>query len=604
MYPVAQLPVVRALRGETAWVDDLEVRGSEGSLLLEATSTPIFDETGTVEYAIAAFQDISDRKQAERALIENVRLEQEISDRKKAEAELERAKDAAEAANRAKSTFLANMSHELRTPLNAILGFSQLMNQDTNLSTEQKENLDIIHRSGEHLLTLINQVLDLSKVEAGRIALSETNFDFHYLLANVEDMFSLRAQDKGLQLHFNCANNVPQYIRTDEVKLRQVLINLIGNAIKFTDFGSVSVEISVDIPPEPPYKAETQTILSCAVRDTGVGMAADELEKLFKPFVQTTSGQKVQQGTGLGLTISRQFVRLMGGEITVISRGKIFTPGTPLRDFSEAGRSPRDKEETFSPSSSPSSPASGTTFKFDIPVSIAHQNDIENPTHSRHIVALAPNQPQYRILVVDDRDYNRQLLVKFLKPLGFAVQEATNGTNAIEILDSYSPHLIWMDMRMPIMDGYEATKRIKSTTKGQSTAIIALTASAWEEEKAVILSAGCDDFVRKPFHKGIIFDLMAKHLGVRYLYRQQEPYSYPTNVTVEPLELTNLLASMPKEWVIKFHKAALDADSELVTKILKEVPKSYTFELETLRNWVKKFQFEKILDLTEPFIGG
>lgn len=592
MYPVEQLPLVRSLLGEKARADDLELHYSERIVPLEVTSTPIFDEMGSVEYAIAAFQDISERKQAEKALIENVRLEQEIRDRKQAEAELEQAKDAAEAANRAKSTFLANMSHELRTPLNAILGFSQLMNQDANLSTEQKENLNIIHRSGEHLLTLINQVLDLSKVEAGRMALSETNFDLHHLLADVEDMFSLKAKDKGLELRFDCDIDVPQYIFTDEVKLRQVLINLISNAIKFTSYGSVSLEVKTQ---KAKGKSEAETQITCAsgfpqstaitfeVKDTGVGIVADELEKLFKPFVQTASGQKVQQGTGLGLTISRQFVRLMGGEITVISRGKAFTPGMPLREFLDD--------------------TTGTLFKFDIPVGIADAIAIENQTHSRHVVALDPNQPPYRILVADDRDYNRQLLVKLLKPLGFEVQEATNGTEALEIWDSYSPHLIWMDMRMPIMDGYEATKRIKSTTKGQATAIIALTASVWEEEKAVILSVGCDDFVRKPFHKEAIFDIMAKHLGVRYIYQEQELPFHPSNVTVERLNLTDLLATMSKEWVLNLHKAALDADSELVSQILEEVSESHALVCQTCQSWVNKFQFEKILDLTEPLVG-
>ena len=205
--------------------------------------------------------------------------------------------------------------------------------------------------------------------------------------------------------------------------------------------------------------------------------------------------------------------------------------------------------------------------------------------------------------MVDDREYNRQLLVKLLKPLGFEVQEASNGTEAIEMWDSYSPHLIWMDMRMPMMDGYEATKRIKSTTKGQATAVIALTASVWEEEKAVILSIGCDDFVRKPFHKETIFDIMAKHLGVSYIYQEQEPLSHPSHVTGEPLNLTDLLAAMPKNWLVKLHEAALDADSGLVFQILEEVPESYAFELETLRNWVKKFQFEKILNLTESCVS-
>jgi len=598
MYPVEQFPLVRSLRGEKAQADNLELHQSDRIVPLEATSTPIFDETGAVEYAIAAFQDISDRKQAEQALIENVRLEQEIAVRKKAEAELERAKDAAEAANRAKSRFLANMSHELRTPLNAILGFSQLMNQDANLSSEQKENLGIIHRSGEHLLTLINQVLELSKIEAGSTALSPTNFDLHYLLADVEDMFLLTAQDKGLQLRFDLAADVPQYICTDKLKLRQVLINLISNAIKFTKFGNVSIEVSRDVTdsndfvesPERLCEPETQVTITFKVKDTGFGIAADELEKLFQPFVQTASGQKVQQGTGLGLAISRQFIRLMGGEITVISGGKAFTPGTSLRN--QGGL-------TF-PSSSTSP---GTTFEFEITVGITDESKIEKQSPICRVVALAPNQPNYRILVVDDREYNRQLLVKLLKPLGFEVQEATNGAEAIEIWDSYSPHLIWMDMRMPIMDGYEATKRIKTTTKGQSTAIIALTASVWEEEKAVILSAGCDDFVRKPFHKEAIFEIMAKHLGVGYIYYQQEPLSSPSPATGEPLNLTDLLAVMSKKWIVKLHQAALDADSELVSQHLEEIPESHARELQTLRSWVNKFQFENILDLTEPLIG-
>ncbi len=226
IYPVEQFPVVRSLSGEKAQADDLELHHSDGSIFVESTSTPIFDETGNVEYAIAAFQDISDRKQAEITLIENVRLEQEISDRKKTEAELELAKEAAIAANLAKSTFLANMSHELRTPLNAILGFSQLMNQDKNLLNEQKENLTIIQHSGDHLLSLINQVLDFSKVESGRMNLSNNNFPIHQLLDDIEDMFALKANSQKLQLRFECAADVPKYICADEVKLRQVLINL------------------------------------------------------------------------------------------------------------------------------------------------------------------------------------------------------------------------------------------------------------------------------------------------------------------------------------------------------------------------------------------
>lgn len=251
-------------------------------------------------------------------------------------------------------------------------------------------------------------------------------------------------------------------------------------------------------------------------------------------------------------------------------------------------------------------PTEGTTFKFYIQVALADALVIDAQPPSR-VIALAPNQPEYRILMVDDNDYNRQLLVKLIKPLGFEVQEATNGQQAIEIWKSWSPHLIWMDMRMPVMDGYEATKHIKGTTKGQATVVIAITASVLEEKKAVILSAGCDDVVLKPFQKETIFDVIAKYLGVAYIYQDAAPLTQPYNVPIESLvesfNLSGVLAAMPKRWILKLHKAALDADSELVSRLIEEIPSSYTLELITLRDWVNKFEFEKILDLTESLVG-
>ncbi|MCP4218613.1 MAG: response regulator, partial [bacterium] len=393
---------------------------------------------------------------------------------------LREAKEAAEAANRAKSFFLANMSHEFRSPLNAILGFAQVMDRGRAMPSEEKENLAIIRRSGEHLLDLINDVLDMSKIEAGRTVLTENDFDVYRLLDDVEEMFCLKAEGKGLRLIFECDAGVPQYIRTDEGKLRQVLVNLLGNALKFTKKGGISVRV-MRLPVESSESKKTD--LQFEVEDTGEGIAPDEMDSLFEAFTQTETGRKSREGTGLGLPISRKFVRMMGGAISVESRvGK------------------------------------GSVFRFRIRAETVKGVETKTGKPERRVIALAPNQLPYRILIADDRETNRLLLLRLFAPLGFELREAKNGAEVVEIQEKWEPHLICMDMRMPVMNGYEATKRIKGAIKGHGPAVIAVTASVFEEDRAVVLSAGCDDFVRKPFRASEIFDTIHQHLGVRYVY--------------------------------------------------------------------------------------
>ncbi|GAB4517616.1 MAG: hypothetical protein OHK0046_24350 [Anaerolineae bacterium] len=479
----------------------------------------IRDETGRAVRIIGAHTDITEQVQA---------------------------KEQAEAANQAKSIFLANMSHELRTPLNAIIGFTQLLNREPILPPKQQGYLNLIMSNGEHLLQLINDILEVSKIESGRTELHFDDFDLHSVISSLESVFTVQAEEEGLALEFSY--DLPRYVYGDKRKIRQILLNLLSNAIKFTEVGQVALKASYEIQADGRYQ------LRFAVHDTGRGIAAGELSRLFKPFSQTESGFTSQQGTGLGLSISRQFAQMMGGDIVAESQvgiGSVFTativlePGKPVVAFSV-----------------------------------------------NSVVRLAPDQPHYRVLVVDDRPVNREIIVQMMESIGCEVKEAGDGQQALELSHEWHPDLIWMDMRMPRMDGYEATRRIK--TENQPPVVIAVTASAFEHERSRVLESGCDDYVAKPFHENELYEMLRKHLHAEFIYEEQVKASTPAqSVTAVQVK------ALPLGWRQELRRAAEDLDVTTSERIINRIHLRDSMLAAQLSQWVSQFDFDKLLALLE-----
>ena len=530
--------------------DDLKrfIAGEEKNLSIEKE---ILDQ-GEKQYVILTFSQILDISEKFGGVVLTL---EDITAKKRATEELHRAKEAADAANRAKSEFLANMSHELRTPLNAILGYSQLMQRDPDLHTGQQDYLQTINRSGEHLLALINDVLEISKIEASRITLTPKTFDLHAMLRDLYAMFRIRTDEKHLAFDFGETDDLPRYVIADANKFRQIMINLLGNAVKFTSKGGIAVRtggMSGD-------NVTGSLRLVVEVEDTGPGISEDELEKVFQAFEQTEIGRQKQGGTGLGLTISREYARLMGGDITITSRV-----------------------------------GEGSCFRFECNVHPGRETDLLEKSRKDHVVGLVPGRQAPRILVVEDKQESRLLLVKSLEQAGFEVQQAKNGKEAVALYRSWSPHFIWMDIRMPEMDGLEATRRIRELPGGDTVTIAALTASVMEEERQSVFAAGCDEFLRKPYRISTIFHVMAKYLEVEYCYENHAPAG-PVDIEPRPLHIPVL----PDELRKKLTMAVLELDTERTLALVEKISRQDPAAGAVLRQLAENLEYDRLLSLLE-----
>lgn len=482
----------------------------------------------------------------------------DITARKQTEIELRLARQQAEAANRAKSAFLANVSHELRTPLHAVLGFAQLMSRDDNLTATQHEYLTIINRNSEHLLHLINEVLDLAKIESGRYTYTPNPLDVRRLLADLQALFGPQAEAKQLQLIVTCEEQVPPMIVSDEAKIRHILINLLGNAIKFTHSGSVRLRAATD-----------KQQMYFVVEDTGVGISPLEQPYLFRPFFQgkQTANASSDTGVGLGLSISYEFARLIGGDLSVYSAGE----------------------------------GQGARFTLTLPLRTPVTSSFALPAEPvKRAIQVRADQQVYRMLVADDQPAHALLLISLLRRLGFAVQSVTDGEAALAVWREWQPHMIWLDLRMPQMDGLTVARQIRAICATEpgllQPVIIALSAHVLGDTAASVLAAGCDEFLAKPFPEHEVVRLIEQHLRVQF--------EYVSAVIREIPETAIHDQGYHPAWCQALRQAVQVAHFQRLQELVAMIEDQRPDDARQLRNWIEAFDYEAVRQWLDRLVSS